>query len=154
MLANKVALVQQMSTRVRNFTRKNDYLWNWSCDICGDSAKDTRKARFFVGRRDNELMCYCHNCGFTGSVETYFRQMHPDLSQTLSRDKFVEQAPSLYDPNDLMSLDDDILTYIFFINKFPNRREWLTFLATKKIILSKKSIIKLVGIHSEYHSST
>ncbi len=37
--------IGMMSTRLRNFKRKSHSLYNFSCNLCGDSEVDKRKAR-------------------------------------------------------------------------------------------------------------
>ena len=54
--------ISLISLRLRNFTKKGDYLWNFSCPFCGDSQKNKKKARGFVYRTKNDLFYKCHNC--------------------------------------------------------------------------------------------
>ena len=54
--------ISLISPRLRNFTKKGDYLWNFSCPFCGDSQKNQRKARGFIYRTKNDLFYKCHNC--------------------------------------------------------------------------------------------
>ena len=54
--------ISLISPRLRNFTKKSDYLWNFSCPYCGDSQKNTKKARGFIYRTKTELFYKCHNC--------------------------------------------------------------------------------------------
>jgi transcription elongation factor Elf1 len=56
-----------ISHRLRNFKKKKDYLYNFSCPICGDSKKKLTKARGFCYRMKNsDMMLYrCHNCGLS-----------------------------------------------------------------------------------------
>jgi len=52
-----------VGSRLRNFKQKKDYLWNYSCPVCGDSAKNKLKARGFIYRKGNDLFVKCYNCG-------------------------------------------------------------------------------------------
>jgi len=54
--------ISLISPRLRNFTKKGDYLWNFSCPFCGDSQKNKKKARGFIYRTKNDLFYKCHNC--------------------------------------------------------------------------------------------
>ena len=54
--------ISLISHRLRNFTKKGDFLWNFSCPFCGDSQKNRKKARGFVYRTKNDLFYKCHNC--------------------------------------------------------------------------------------------
>ena len=57
-----------ISHRLRNFKRKQDYLWNFSCPICGDSKKNLHKARGYVYKKGNNLFYSCKNCGIGTSL--------------------------------------------------------------------------------------
>ena len=57
-----------ISHRLRNFKRKNDYLWNFSCPLCGDSKKNPLKARGYVYKKGNNLFYSCKNCGVGTSI--------------------------------------------------------------------------------------
>jgi len=57
-----------ISHRLRNFKRKNDYLWNFSCPICGDSKKNLNKARGYVYKKGNNLFYSCKNCGIGTTI--------------------------------------------------------------------------------------
>ena len=47
-LAIESKYIRLLSHRLRNFKQKKDYLWNFSCPICGDSKKNLLKARGYV----------------------------------------------------------------------------------------------------------
>ena len=64
---------------LRNFKKKQDYLWNFSCPLCGDSKKKKIKARGYVYRYRDSLKFKCHNCGETLSFSELIR--HIDSSQ-------------------------------------------------------------------------
>ena len=150
-LHEQVNIIQQISSRVRNFNRRNDYLWNWSCDICGDSKKDLRKARFYVGRNDTGLSCFCHNCGYSSSLINYIHYQHPDIAKQLTQKSFLDQQFDIFDPSSLVrKLDDDILTYIFFIDKHQEKNNWINELKSRKILVDKVSLKRLLTIHNNY----
>lgn len=68
-----------LSTRVLNFKQKNQYLWNFSCDICGDISKGRQKARGFLYRNREGLAYRCHHCGASMSIGNYLKLRHQDL---------------------------------------------------------------------------
>ena len=47
--------IRLLSHRLRNFKQKKDYVWNFSCPICGDSKKNLLKARGYVYSKGNNL---------------------------------------------------------------------------------------------------
>ena len=144
---NEVAAIEtQIASRVRNFKRMNDTTWNWSCDVCGDSRKDTRKARFFAGSKNNgALLVYCHNCGYSASFKHYTEYKHPDVYRSLQQDSFFDNN-TLFDYDVIIeSADSDgVLKKLFFIDRFNNTDDWVAYLKKKKIRLSKKSFEKLL----------
>lgn len=55
--------INLISARLRNFKRKKDTLYQCSCPICGDSEKDSTKARGYFFIYKNDFWYKCHNCG-------------------------------------------------------------------------------------------
>ena len=137
-------IVRTVSHRVRNYKDLGKDKHNWSCDVCGDSARDQRKARFYIGRKDNDLLCHCHNCGFSGSLLSYLRVAHPDLAEKLSVNTFVSTStPTMVDYDALVSrLTDTTLIHLFGLRE----RDWVNWLLNKKIVLSKNSMTKLYNL--------
>lgn len=144
----------EMPPIVRNFRQSSPSHWGWSCDICGDSKKDRRKARFGVSVVKNELLCNCFNCGWSGTFKTYLHYQHPDLAKRVSRNNFVVNAPKEDSYNDqiIKSVDSEILLQIYYIMYEPKHKDWLNLLIRKKIqIQQPENQRKLVSIHQKYH---
>ena len=51
-----------ISHRFDRFKRKDDYLFNFRCPICGDSSTKKNKARGYIYRKKNDMFYKCHNC--------------------------------------------------------------------------------------------
>ncbi len=64
---------------MRNFKQKKDYLWNFSCPICGDSKKNLSKARGYVFQKGTNLFFNCHNCGVGTNLGNLIKQVDPSL---------------------------------------------------------------------------
>jgi len=64
---------------LRNFKQKKDYLWNFSCPICGDSKKNLSKARGYVFQKGTNLFFNCHNCGVGTNLGNLIKQVDPSL---------------------------------------------------------------------------
>ncbi len=75
----EITYANKLKLYVEKFKRKSDYLWNFRCPICGDSAADTRKKRGFIVRWHNTLFYKCHNCGVSVSFIRFLRDYYPDL---------------------------------------------------------------------------
>lgn len=71
--------VGMISHRLRNFKRKQDYVWNFSCPLCGDSKKNVLKARGYVYKKGNNLFYSCKNCGAGTSIGKLLEQVDGSL---------------------------------------------------------------------------
>ena len=140
---------------VRNYRKKNQYSWNWSCNVCGDSATNQRKARFWVDAKQQSLVCHCFNCGYSAPFTMYLRDYHSHVYQSYRKSVIQEQAPSAFDLDRLFlrkGVGDDTLCDLFYITRFKSQRAWLDHLVEKKIRLKKYNLNKLVELHKGYHN--
>ena len=79
-----------ISHRLRNFKRKQDYLWNFSCPICGDSKKNLHNARGYVYKKGNNLFYSCKNCG----IGTSLGKLLENVDGTLYKEYILERYKS------------------------------------------------------------
>lgn len=145
---NEVSTINvDISTRVRNFKKKGDTSWNWSCDICGDSKRDSRKARFYCSSNGQQLMCFCHNCGYSNTFRKYTEHQHPDVYRRLGELSFFEQQ-TLFNINDIIKTidDDNIVGKLCYVDRFTKVGDWITFLKKKKIILNKNNFDRAYNV--------
>lgn len=77
---------------LRNFKKKSDYLWNFSCPICGDSKKKKIKARGYVYRYRNALKFKCHNCGETLPVSELIKHLDAALYKEYVYESYLEKG--------------------------------------------------------------
>lgn len=81
-----------LSTRLRNFKRKSNNLWNFSCPICGDSSRDSRKARAYIYDKNGKLRFHCHNgCG-TMSVPKFIKAVDEFVYDEFVTEKILEEG--------------------------------------------------------------
>ena len=87
-----------ISFRLRNFKQKKDYLFNFSCPICGDSHKNKSKARGYVYQKGNNLFYMCHNCSAGTTVGNLIKSVDPAIHKEyiLERYKSGENGNSNY----------------------------------------------------------
>lgn len=78
-LSTEIKYIGLISHRLRNFKRKNDYVWNFSCPLCGDSKKNLLKARGYVYKKGNNLFYSCKNCGVGTSIGKLIESMDSSL---------------------------------------------------------------------------
>lgn len=87
-----------LSTRFRNFKRKSGSLWNFSCPICGDSAKDKRKARAYIYVKAGKLLFHCHNgCG-TMHVSKFIKTVDEIVYNDYIMEKMMDDPKREPDP--------------------------------------------------------
>lgn len=83
--------VNRLQPFVRNFKRKADYNWNFSCPFCGDSKKNERKARGNIYRSKTGLNFKCHNCGKFAYLNDVFKIVNEALYKEYISACFNEQ---------------------------------------------------------------
>lgn len=87
-----VKYLNLLSAQLRNFKRKNDNLWNFSCPFCGDSQKDKTKARGYVFQKEGDLIFKCHNCGVGTGLSKVIKHINPQLHKQYCLEKFGEKT--------------------------------------------------------------
>ena len=92
MLYIDAKFVGQISYKLRNFKKKNDYYWNFSCPICGDSKKNELKARGFVYKNQDRLVYKCHNCGVSKSIGGLLKQLDPLVYNEYVLERYKENT--------------------------------------------------------------
>jgi transcription elongation factor Elf1 len=101
-----------LGSRLRNFAKKKDYLWNYSCPVCGDSSKNKLKARGYIYRKKNDLFSKCHNCGSGLSLGNLIKYVDPHLYDEYVLERYKEGATGRMshkkvDPTDFFK-DDNV----------------------------------------------
>ena len=79
MLFIDVKYASMLAHRLRNFKQKKDYLWNFSCPICGDSSKNKLKARGYIYRTKSDLFVKCHNCQYGTNLGNFIKEVDQNL---------------------------------------------------------------------------
>ena len=126
-----------LGSRLRNFKQKKDYLWNYSCPVCGDSSKHKLKARGYIYRKKSDLFVKCHNCGHGTNLGNLIKYVdpvlydeyvleryksgatkhnaHKDVAAILPEETKVELSDSVLDPLtriDMLADDHPALKYV------------------------------------------
>lgn len=86
--------ISLISPRLRNFTKKSDYLWNFSCPYCGDSLKNRKKARGFIYRTKNDLFYKCHNCSHGTTLSKLIEYVDTGLHKEYIMERYKEGLTS------------------------------------------------------------
>jgi len=87
-LSTEIKYIGLISHRLRNFKRKSDYVWNFSCPLCGDSKKNPLKARGYVYKKSNNLFYSCKNCGAGTSIGKLLEHIDGTLYKEYILDRY------------------------------------------------------------------
>lgn len=86
--------IQLISSRLRNYKMKSQYLWNFSCPICGDSEKNKAKARGYIYQKKGKYIFHCHNCSATLSLQNFIKKIDPMVYNDFVREYLQENGLS------------------------------------------------------------
>ena len=79
MLFLDVKYANLLSPYLRNYKKKSDFLWNFSCPICGDSKKNPLKARAYLYRHKETIRMKCHNCDYSSGIRNFLKEIDTNL---------------------------------------------------------------------------
>ena len=82
--------ISLISNRLPLFKKKDDYLYNCRCIICGDSSKNKRKTRGYFFKYKSELRYKCHNCDASLSFGNFLKNLDPTLYSQYTLEKYSE----------------------------------------------------------------
>lgn len=98
-LFRDITFAHRLSSRLRNFKSKGNNTFNFSCPICGDSEKNSRKARGYVfpgsKHHSNSLFFKCYNCNASMSFEKFLARVDAALSSEYRMGRFTERRLSV-----------------------------------------------------------
>jgi transcription elongation factor Elf1 len=134
---------QILGSRLRNFKQKNDYLWNYSCPVCGDSSKNKLKARGYIYRAKTDLFCKCHNCGHSTNIGNLIKYVDPQLYDEYVLERYKAGAVKQNSHKDVSKiipekeapqlLEDDILSSLDRIDKLDVSHPAVKYVLKRKI---------------------
>ena len=86
--------VGMISSRLDQFKRKTDRLYNFRCPVCGDSQKNKHKARGYLFEHNGSMIFKCHNCDFSASLYKILEVVDPSLARSYKLETFGERGHS------------------------------------------------------------
>ena len=107
--------IERLDTTIDKFRKVRDGLYQGRCPICGDSAYDLFKRRFYIilNSDDGLYSCYCHNCGYSASLKNFFKTIDNDLYNSYVSEVFKKK-------NDFKKKEHkDFKVKSFSIPKYP-----------------------------------
>lgn len=84
--------ISMVGHNLRNFKRKSDSLWNFSCPSCGDSFKNKNKARGFIYLQKSKYMFHCHNCMATQSFGNFLKDVNLNLYNEYKMELYLDSG--------------------------------------------------------------
>lgn len=89
------------SSRLQRFKQLGPHRFNARCPICGDSQRNKNKARFHAFEHNNRgsLVCYCFNCSYKASFDTFLKELEPELHKQYLLEKFRMSGNDQNDTN-------------------------------------------------------
>jgi len=92
MLFVDVKYANMLGPRLKNYKRKSEYLWNFSCPVCGDSKTNKIKARGYIYKVKNSLFVKCHNCSYGGNIGSLIKYMDPIMHHEYILETYQENG--------------------------------------------------------------
>lgn len=80
-----------LSPRLRNFKRKSENLWNFSCPLCGDSENHKKRARGYIYLYKDKLQYTCHKCTRTRSIPNLIKELDLYLYDEYRKESLLEK---------------------------------------------------------------
>lgn len=158
----------QIANRMRNSSKKDTYLWNFSCPICGDSHNDKLKARGYIYRIGHEdgLLYKCHNCGASYSFGNFLKQVDENMYKEYvfesmqanntfkpqKKEKIVLPSPVKIDESFLSEekTHDKNLDYLIRADKLDKDSFAYQYLLERKIPLDKMYLFYYTDTFKKY----
>jgi transcription elongation factor Elf1 len=134
---------QILGSRLRNFKQKKDYLWNYSCPVCGDSSKNKLKARGYIYRTEADLFVKCHNCNYSTNIGNLIKYVDTKLYDEYVLERYKAGATRynahkdvseiLPEPTKIQLLEDDILESLNRIDTLDVSHPAVKYVLSRKI---------------------
>ena len=122
--------INEISSQLLLFKKKNGNLWTFRCPFCGDSQKNKRKTRGYLYTKNHTISYRCHNCGIGKSLSNFFKELDHPLFKRYQMEMFMNG-------NDRQSA-----------NPCPKMSESQLKADTKTSTKSRLGTSKLIGIES------
>lgn len=141
-----------LGSRLRNFKQKNEYLWNYSCPVCGDSTKNKLKARGYIYRAKQDLFCKCHNCGYSTNIGNLIKYVDTKMYDEYVLERYKAGATRYNAHKDVTVfapetkpapelLEDDILSPLKRLDKLDESHPAVQYVINRKIPKDKWKLL-------------
>ena len=107
-----VKFANMLAPRLRNFKHKSEFLWNFSCPVCGDSKKNKLKARSYIYRTKTGLFVKCHNCDYSTNLGNLIKYLDPVMYQEYVLENYKESGAPRSHHKDLKETLPELINVI------------------------------------------
>ena len=90
--------INDISSQLRNFKKKSNNLYNFSCPVCGDSSVKKSKARGYIYEKEGVTLFHCHNCGLSISFKNFLKLVDESLYKQYVFEKFGNNSIMVLHP--------------------------------------------------------
>ncbi|HET8687018.1 MAG TPA: hypothetical protein VFM18_10190, partial [Methanosarcina sp.] len=86
--------IGMMGSRLPLFRQVKHNLFNFRCNVCGDSVKNQfkRRAYFYVTKSGDSYGFQCHNCNASHSLYTFIQLKFPEMLNAYRLEKFTNKS--------------------------------------------------------------
>ena len=130
--------IHSISHKLRNFKKKKDYLYNFSCPVCGDSSKKKTKARGYLYRVKDMMLYRCHNCGLSTTFGKLLERVDAEVYKQyiLARYKNGESKRTMFDEPEYQSVvikETTLLDTVKTVSRLSSEHPVRNYLKQRKI---------------------
>ena len=145
MLWIDVQYASRLEPYLRNFKQKNQYLWNCSCPVCGDSKTKKTKARLFIYRQKTGLFVKCHKCGYSTNLGNLIKYLSEPLYSEYVLERYktnpkprndhikIEEAIPALKFTKLNLLEDNVLSKLKRLDKLSESHPAVKYVMKRQI---------------------
>jgi transcription elongation factor Elf1 len=162
MLYIDLKYAQIVGVRLRNFKQKKDYLWNYSCPVCGDSTSNKTKARGYIYKMKDDLFVKCHNCGYGTNLGNFIKYVDVQLYDEYVLERYKSGAvkhvahknvEQILNPPKEELLEDDILSSLTRLDTLDVSHPAVQYLIKRKIPRDKWNLLYFASKFKSYTNS-
>lgn len=136
--------LRQVSHLLRNFKEVEQYKYNFSCPICGDSKKCSWKSRGYVYLYEGKTFFHCHNCGDSKPFSTFLKYVdeiawrewikETKLEDPYSKSSYVNQKKTI-------SQKKEVYENMIKLSDLPQDHSVFEYLESRQIPKSRYPIL-------------
>lgn len=145
MLYIDLQYTNRLSPYLRNFKQKDQYLFNSSCPICGDSTTKKTKARLYIYRQKTGMFVKCHKCGYSTNLGNLIKYLDSSLYSEYVFERYkanpkphndhvkIDEAFPNLKPVNLELLEDNVLSKLKRLDKLADTHAAVKYARKRKI---------------------